>query len=195
MSQISRVRIKRRLSEKLRQHDFRRRFFRARAQEEIAQQIRELRERRKLRQVDLANKAKMKQSAVSRIEQAGYSAWSYKTFLRVADALDAQLRVLFEASEDVIARYEKTESEIPDKAVNYTYSADASMDAWRKFLADAPLGKGTDDVLRVPHHGAGFAGTRERNTTLDVNEIDDRESVATFSKTPGTGLGQLLQWT
>lgn len=106
MSVVSPVKIKSRLAAKLKQLKFRRRFFRARAQEEIAQQIRELRERRKLRQIDLAKNAKMKQSAISRIEQVGYSAWTFKTLLRVADALDAQVRVIFEASEDVIARYE-----------------------------------------------------------------------------------------
>ncbi len=87
---LSPVRIKARLAAKLNNLTFRRRFFRLRAQEETAQHIRELRERRKLRQVDLAKRAGMKQSAVSRIEQASYSAWSYKTLLRIAEALDAQ---------------------------------------------------------------------------------------------------------
>jgi transcriptional regulator with XRE-family HTH domain len=105
MSLLSPVKIKGRLAEKLKQPSFRRRFFRLRAQEEIAQQLVELRERRNLRQIDLAKTAKMKQSAISRIEQASYSSWSYKTLLRVAEALDAQLRIVFEASEDVIARY------------------------------------------------------------------------------------------
>lgn len=108
---LSPVRIKARLAAKLNNLTFRRRFFRLRAQEETAQHIRELRERRKLRQVDLAKRAGMKQSAVSRIEQASYSAWSYKTLLRIAEALDAQLRIIFEASEDVIARYQHGESE------------------------------------------------------------------------------------
>ncbi len=109
---LSPVKIKSRLASKLKQLAFRRRFFRMRAQEEIAQQIRELRERRKLRQIDLAKNAKMKQSAISRIEQSGYSAWSFKTLLRVADALDAQVRVTFEAAEDVIARYESEEEQL-----------------------------------------------------------------------------------
>jgi len=82
-----------------------------RAQEEVAQQILELRERRHFRQMDLARAAKMKQSAVSRLEKADYSAWTYKTLLRVAEALDAQLRVIFEAYEDVIARYETEPTE------------------------------------------------------------------------------------
>ncbi len=109
MSIVSRVNFSARLATELKQPSFRRRFFRAQAEEEIAQQIRELRETRKLRQVDLAAKAAMKQSAVSRIEQASYSAWTFKTLLRVAEALDAQLRVGFEAAEDVIARYEAEE--------------------------------------------------------------------------------------
>ena len=111
MSLLSPVRIKGRLAVKLNHLSFRRRFFRLRAQEETAQQIRELRDRRGLRQVDLAKRAKMRQSAVSRIEQAGYSAWTYKTLLRVAEALDAQLRIVFEPSEDVIARYQREEAD------------------------------------------------------------------------------------
>ena len=110
MSILSPVDLKGRLAKKLSQLSFRKQFFRARVQEETAQQIRELRERRMLRQVDLAKRAKMKQSAISRIEQAGYSAWSYKTLLRVAEALDSQLKIVFEASEDVIARYEEEET-------------------------------------------------------------------------------------
>jgi transcriptional regulator with XRE-family HTH domain len=105
-SDLSPVAIRARLARKLRNPAFRRRYFRARAQEEVAQQILELRERRHYRQIDLAHAAKMKQSAVSRIEKADYSAWTYKTLLRIAEALDAQLRIVFEANEDVIARYE-----------------------------------------------------------------------------------------
>ena len=106
ISDLSPVGIRARLAKKLRNPAFRRRYFRARAQEEVAQQILELRERRHYWQIDLAHAAKMKQSAVSRIEKADYSAWTYKTLLRIAEALDAQLRIVFEANEDVIARYE-----------------------------------------------------------------------------------------
>ena len=51
----------------------------------------------------------MKQSAISRIEQAEYSGWSFNTLLRVADALGARLRVTFEPAESVIERYEENE--------------------------------------------------------------------------------------
>jgi transcriptional regulator with XRE-family HTH domain len=106
-SDLSRVGIKTRLAKQLANPAFRRRFFRARGQEEVAQQILELRERRGFRQIDLARAARMKQSAVSRIEKAGYSAWTYRTLLRIAEALDAQLRIVVEPQEDVVARYQR----------------------------------------------------------------------------------------
>lgn len=90
---------------------FRRKFFRNSAQEEVAQQIRELRRKLDMRQVDLAKAAHMKQSAVSRIEQADYSRWSFNTILRIADSLDARVRVLFEPADEVIAGYERREVE------------------------------------------------------------------------------------
>lgn len=96
---------------RLRNRVFRRRFFRNSAQEEVAQQIRELRRKLKMRQVDLAKAAHMKQSAVSRIEQADYSRWSFNTILRIADSLDARVRVLFEPADEVIARYERRDVE------------------------------------------------------------------------------------
>ncbi|HVP90002.1 MAG TPA: helix-turn-helix transcriptional regulator [Terriglobales bacterium] len=90
---------------------YRQRFFRGQAADEIAISIRSLREKRKKRQADLAKKAGMKQSAISRIEQADYFGWSFRTLFRVADALDARLRIIFEPTETVIADYEKREKE------------------------------------------------------------------------------------
>jgi transcriptional regulator with XRE-family HTH domain len=99
--------IKLNLAKKLKENkEFRKRFLRARAQDEIASSIVALREKREMRQVDLAKKSGMKQSAISRIEQADYSGWSFITLLRVAESLNARLRVIFEPMEDVIATYE-----------------------------------------------------------------------------------------
>ena len=89
---------------------FRKRFFQRQAQDETAMSIRSLREKRKLRQIDLAKKSKMKQSAISRIEQSDYSSWSFTTLLRVADALDARLHVTLEPAETVISLYEPQET-------------------------------------------------------------------------------------
>lgn len=100
------------ISRKLEENkDFRKRFFRGQADDEIASSIRSLREKRKMRQVDLAAESGMRQSAISRIEQANYSGWSLNTLFRVADALDARLTVAFEPVETVIEHYKEREAE------------------------------------------------------------------------------------
>lgn len=109
MSLISPIKLN--IADKLEKNKkFRERFFRGQAQDIIAMNIRGLRKKRQKRQVDLAKESKMKQSAVSRIEQADYAGWSLNTLFRVADVLDARLRVSLEPSEDVIDGYRKKEA-------------------------------------------------------------------------------------
>ena len=98
------------LADQLRDREFRAEFFRLAAEETIASQIRFLRELRRMRQSDLAKISGMKQSAISRIEKADYASWNYATLVRVAEALDARLRVTFEPSEDVIRSLEGADS-------------------------------------------------------------------------------------
>lgn len=107
--------------------EFRNRFFRGQAQDEIATNIRGLREKRHMRQSDLAQKTGMKQSAVSRIEQADYSGWSFRVLFRVAEALEARLRITFEPAEDVIAYYREKEllAEHPKEFSTRFYDANA----------------------------------------------------------------------
>ena len=88
---------------------YRERFFRGQAQDIIAMSIRTLREKRSMRQSDLATESGIKQSAISRVEQAEYSAWTFKTLFRVANALDARLRITLEPMEDVIKKYKEME--------------------------------------------------------------------------------------
>jgi transcriptional regulator with XRE-family HTH domain len=103
--------VKLNLSKRLKEdQSFRKKFFHAFTADEIAMGLRGLRKKRTLSQPELSNKAGMKQSAISRIEQAEYAAWNYKTLLRVADALNARVRVIFELAEDVIAKYEQSEA-------------------------------------------------------------------------------------
>jgi transcriptional regulator with XRE-family HTH domain len=105
--------IKLNLSERLREDkEFRKGFFRTQTEDRIAISIRVLRNMRKKRQVDLAKESGMLQSAISRIEQADYGNWSLKTLFRVADALDARLRIDFDPIETVIEQYREKESEI-----------------------------------------------------------------------------------
>ncbi len=88
---------------------FREEFFKGQAQDIIAMNIRALRMDRSMRQCDLADKSGMKQSAISRVEQAEYSAWTFKTLFRVANTLDARLKITLEPMEEVIKEYKKME--------------------------------------------------------------------------------------
>src|SRR5262245_17813903 len=114
------------LARKLINRAFRTKFFRKRAQDEIALQIRELRLRRNMKQADLAKACSMKQSAVSRLEQAEYSAWSFKTLLRIAQALDARFRIVLEPMEDVIREYRDREKLV------------AATESWRVLSFEKP---------------------------------------------------------
>lgn len=102
--------IKLGIAKKLRNKKYRAAFFRERAQDEVAFQIRGMRDKRELRQKALAELCGMKQSAISRIERSDYSAWNFTTLLRVADALDAKLKVTFVPAEEVIAEYDFLEN-------------------------------------------------------------------------------------
>ena len=95
------------IAEKLKKDEsYRKAFFRASTADSIALQIREFRSQLGLKQADLAAAADMKQSAVSRIEQAEYSSWTFNTLWRIAEALNARLTVRFEFAEDAIREYE-----------------------------------------------------------------------------------------
>ena len=103
--------IKLRISEKLLNREFRNAFFRAQAADSIALSIRDLRTMRNKRQKDLAFETGMQQSEISRIEQADYGSWTLKTLFKVAEALDARLRIAFDRVEVVIGEYDQQEAE------------------------------------------------------------------------------------
>jgi len=117
MSMLSAIKL--RFAARLRNKTFRRKFFRSSAQEEVAQQIRELRLKKNMRQVDLAKACKMKQSAVSRLEQANYSRWTFTTLQRVAESLDARVRVILQPADEVIAEYERQDAQEEELARNF----------------------------------------------------------------------------
>jgi transcriptional regulator with XRE-family HTH domain len=107
---------------------FRQRFFRGQAQDEIAMSIRSLRKKRKKKQSDLAIESGMKQSAVSRVEQSDYSAWSLTTLWRIAEALDARLRIIFEPIEDVVKQYNEKEEATPMQKGYDVSSQDSALE-------------------------------------------------------------------
>jgi transcriptional regulator with XRE-family HTH domain len=68
----------------------------------IATQIKVLREQRDWYQQDLAGKANMKQSMISRYEEVNYSSWSLSTLKRLAEAFDVILDVKFRSFKDLV---------------------------------------------------------------------------------------------
>jgi transcriptional regulator with XRE-family HTH domain len=80
-------------------------FFRTITQDDIAAHIRSLRKARGLTQAKLAELAGMKQSAVSRIEQAEYASWTWGTLGKVAEALDARWCITLEPCEYAVEEF------------------------------------------------------------------------------------------
>ncbi len=179
-STLSGVKIRDRIAKKLGNLATRRRFFRLRAQEEVAQQIREFRERRRFRQIDLAREAKMKQSAISRIEKASYSAWTYKTLLRIAEALDAQLRIVFEAHEDVIARYEQEFANQAETPINQAALLNSSRAVDGQMVSSQPaLASSGGSLIPI---GSTFGASLIQGLTPDIYPIAADASVKSINQ-------------
>ncbi len=110
-------------------------FFRTITQDDIAAQIRALRKARDLTQINFAALAGMKQSAVSRIEQAEYASWTLATLFKVAAALDARWRMILEPAEDAVKEFEEITTDVSHPAA-VVDSAAALSDAPRPLFGD-----------------------------------------------------------
>jgi transcriptional regulator with XRE-family HTH domain len=84
------------LEEQLRDPDFAERFKRAGEAWEVALQITKLREKAGLSQKDLARKLHTSQQNISRLESPSYEGHSLSMLRRVAEALNADIRVVIE---------------------------------------------------------------------------------------------------
>jgi transcriptional regulator with XRE-family HTH domain len=131
------------LAEQLRDSEYRQEFFLAESSSLIAKQLIELRKRRGLTQAELATLCDTGQPAISRVERADYQGWSYRMLRKLAQKLDARLRVYIEAAEDVIGEYQQ---ESTTDLVNLPAGA-AELDTHSQLLFP-----GT-----IPHHGSKTA--------------------------------------
>jgi transcriptional regulator with XRE-family HTH domain len=84
------------LEEQLRDPDFAERFKRAGEAWDVALQLAALREKAGLSQMELARKLKTTQQQISRLESPGYEGHSLSMLRRVARALNADVRVVFD---------------------------------------------------------------------------------------------------
>lgn len=102
--------IRTHLADKLKDRNYRHKFFKGRAEDEVASKLIEFRKGRHLSQAALARLCGMKQSAISRIERASYSRWNFTTLWRIAKALDVRVQIIFTDMADVLREYERRES-------------------------------------------------------------------------------------
>lgn len=102
------------LVKKLQDRSYRQSFFIAESSALIAKQLIQLRKRRGLNQTEVAAALETGQPAISRVERADYRNWSFNTLRRLAEAMDARIRVYIEPSEDVLPEYEAEEIEYRD---------------------------------------------------------------------------------
>ena len=93
---MRRTNFDRYLEEQLQDPAFAARFERAGEAWDVALQIAALRRQAGLSQKDLAKLLKTSQQQVSRLESPGYEGHSLSTLRRVAEALHARIRVVFE---------------------------------------------------------------------------------------------------
>jgi len=87
------------LEEQLQDPAFAARFKRAGEGWDVALQIAALRQQAGLSQKDLAKLLKTSQQQISRLESPGYEGHSLSTLRRVADALRARVRIVFEPAQ------------------------------------------------------------------------------------------------
>jgi transcriptional regulator with XRE-family HTH domain len=91
--------------------EFRQAYFLAESSGMIARQLIGLRKRRGLSQTEIAKQLDTHQPAISRVESADYRNWSFNTLRRLAEAMDARLRVIIVPSEDILGEYEEPKKE------------------------------------------------------------------------------------
>ena len=94
------------IPDKLLDPEYRREFFLAEASASIAGQLTALRKLRGFKQTDLAKLVGTQQSGISRIERPDYRNWSFSTLWKIADVLNARLRIEIEPTEAVLWEYE-----------------------------------------------------------------------------------------
>jgi DNA-binding XRE family transcriptional regulator len=96
------------LEEQLRDQEFAARFEQAGEAWEVALQIAALRQQAGLSQKELARRLNTSQQQISRLESASYEGHSLSMLRRVAEALHARVRVVFEPLDNQVAEEKPT---------------------------------------------------------------------------------------
>jgi len=118
------------LPEKLSDREYRQKFFLAESSAEIAAQLIALRKRRGLNQGDVAELIDTQQPAISRYEKADYLSRSFSILQKIADVLDARIRVLIEPSEDILHEYSEEETNARPQSSDAGMAAQQAQSEW-----------------------------------------------------------------
>jgi transcriptional regulator with XRE-family HTH domain len=97
--------IKLEVREKFTDPDYKAAFLEARLVDEVAHNLRLLREQRNIRQSELAERSGTKQAAISRIERSEQANWNIKTLFRLALALDFRVKIIFQPMEEALREF------------------------------------------------------------------------------------------
>jgi transcriptional regulator with XRE-family HTH domain len=146
------------LPTKLRDPEYRRKFFWAETSAKIADQLVKLRKRRDVSQKELADQLGTKQPAISRAERADYQNWNLNTLRSIADALNARLRVLIEPTEDIIDEYAETEEQDAGLVVN-TYTDGVNIFSLYDSIYNLNINDIVTHTIRMPAGGGAMIRT------------------------------------
>jgi transcriptional regulator with XRE-family HTH domain len=171
------------LPEKLKEQAYRQKFFLAESSAQIAAQLIALRKKRDLNQQEVAELIGTQQPAISRIEKADYQSWSFTVLRKIADALDARLRVIIEPAEDIIREY--------DEGRELKAAADHEIDVLREILRPSDLRierrrrdvtslLGNDEMSAAKYHA------EIGNLPGEVPQFDSTYSVELQRRAPAT---------
>ena len=164
---------------------YRQRFFLAESSALIAKQLIELRKRRGLNQSQVAEELETAQPAISRVERADYRNWSFNTLRRLADAMDARLRVIIEPSEDVLSEYEEEGKPNADpKTPDFTWLLNSSPKTIQDNNADVKFG----DQIKQQQHRSLLHGYNAAERNKQPLGLLDRH-LADLDMTPRRSVG------
>ena len=172
------------LSNKLKDVDYRRKFFIAESSARIARQLIELRKRRGLSQAQVAELARTGQPAISRAERADYCNWSFNTLRKLAEVMDARIRVLIEPSEEVLREYEAEDF----AAAQFIHSWSRNAVNWPK---DLPPRVG---ILTAAAPSAASASTLAGQVSISMPrvteaQVDQQKKIRLMGEAHGASVG------
>ena len=156
---------------------YRQAFFLAESSALIAKQLIELRKRRGLHQSQVAETLETGQPAISRVERADYRNWSFNTLRRLADAMDARLRVIIEPAEDILGEYEQQKEKEEAKPAD-TSSQASDINQWlpKGHPYSPPPRRLREKIVEDIDSAASFGGPieqRPQHSLLDEQKVEE----------------------